>query len=183
MILTLLFLPETFSPILLSWRAKHLRDLTACSRFKSELDLQKTFRNRLQTALLRAFRMLTREPIVVLLGGPVVVEITQLVTSADRDVTPFGPANASPNGARALVEVLRAQGVDVKVATTLDDAVADAADPANTTLLLHDADLLLDADRLDGLDGVAASLVLVAPDTTPPLVRFAHVLPLNFCHW
>lgn len=74
LILTLLFLPETFSPILLSWRAKHLRDLTGCPRFQSELDLQKTFSARLKVALLRALHMITREPIVVLLGGWLVLE-------------------------------------------------------------------------------------------------------------
>lgn len=74
LILTLLFLPETFAPVLLSWRAKHLRDITGCERFKSELDLQKTFAQRLKTALLRALHMITREPIVVLLGGWLVLE-------------------------------------------------------------------------------------------------------------
>ena len=40
LILTLLFLPETFSPILLSWRATHLRHLTKCNRFKAEIEIQ-----------------------------------------------------------------------------------------------------------------------------------------------
>lgn len=74
LILTLLFLPETFAPILLSWRAKHLRDLTGRERFQSELDIQKTFVQRLKVALLRALHMVTGEPIVVLLGGWLVVE-------------------------------------------------------------------------------------------------------------
>lgn len=74
LILTLLFLPETFSPILLSWRAAHLRALTGSPRFKAELDLQDTLLKRFHTALLRAFHMLTREPVVVLLGSWLVVE-------------------------------------------------------------------------------------------------------------
>lgn len=74
LILTLLFLPETFSPILLSWRAKHLRDITGNPRFQSEMDLQKTFRQRFRTAMLRALHMITREPIVVLLGTWLVLE-------------------------------------------------------------------------------------------------------------
>ncbi|CAK3847358.1 efflux pump kojT [Lecanosticta acicola] len=74
LILTLLFLPETFSPILLTWRAKHLRDVTGDGRFLSEMDLQKTVVHRLKIALLRAFHMITREPIVLLLGGWLVLE-------------------------------------------------------------------------------------------------------------
>nr|POE46902.1 putative efflux pump kojt [Quercus suber] len=72
--LTLFFLPETFSPILLSWRAKHLRDLTGSNRFKAELELKDSLLKRLQTAFLRAFHMITREPTVMLLGGWLVGE-------------------------------------------------------------------------------------------------------------
>lgn len=74
LILTLLFLPETFAPILLSWRAKHLRDQTGSDRFQAELDLQKSLPNRLRIALLRALHMITREPIVLLLGSWLVLE-------------------------------------------------------------------------------------------------------------
>lgn len=74
LVLTLLFLPETFAPILLSWRAKHLRDLTGNQRFQSEMDLQRTIRHRLKIAFTRAFHMLTREPIVVFLGAWIVLE-------------------------------------------------------------------------------------------------------------
>ncbi|KAK5126147.1 hypothetical protein LTR85_011503 [Meristemomyces frigidus] len=74
LILTVLFLPETFAPILLSWRAAHLRALTGCDRFKAELDLQDTIRQRFKVALLRALHMITREPVVVLLGSWIVVE-------------------------------------------------------------------------------------------------------------
>lgn len=74
LVLTLLFLPETFAPMLLSWRAKHLRDITGCERFQSEMDLQRTFAQRLKTNLTRALHMITREPIVVLLGGWLVLE-------------------------------------------------------------------------------------------------------------
>lgn len=74
LILTLLFLPETFSPILLSWRAAHLRALTGSDRFKAELDLQDTILQRFKIALSRALHMITREPVVLLLGSWLVVE-------------------------------------------------------------------------------------------------------------
>lgn len=74
LLLTLFFLPETFSPILLSWRAKHLRELTGSSRFKAELELKDSLPKRLQTSFLRALHMITKEPAVMLLGGWLVVE-------------------------------------------------------------------------------------------------------------
>ena len=74
LILTLLFLPETFAPILLSWRAKLLRELTGCQRFQGEMETQKTFLERLKLNALRALHMVTREPIVALLGGWLVIE-------------------------------------------------------------------------------------------------------------
>ncbi|EME39391.1 hypothetical protein DOTSEDRAFT_91758 [Dothistroma septosporum NZE10] len=74
LVLTLLFLPETFSPILLSWRAKHLREVTGNQRFRAELESQHTVLKRFKVALLRALHMVTREPIVVLLGAWLVLE-------------------------------------------------------------------------------------------------------------
>lgn len=68
LILALLFLPETFAPILLKWKASHIRAVTGNDRYKAQLDLQKSVGTRLRTALLRALHMLTREPIVPLLG-------------------------------------------------------------------------------------------------------------------
>ncbi|KAI9825539.1 MAG: hypothetical protein M1819_000531 [Sarea resinae] len=74
LILTLFCLPETFSPILLSWKAAHLRRVTGDNRYKGELEFQDTLQQRFKVALARAFHMLTREPVVVLLGGWLVVE-------------------------------------------------------------------------------------------------------------
>lgn len=68
LLFTLLFLPETFSPILLHWKAEHLRRVTGDNRYVSEFDRQDSVFKRLRAALLRSFHMLTREPIVPLLG-------------------------------------------------------------------------------------------------------------------
>lgn len=61
-------MPETFAPVLLSWKAKHLRAATGNQNHVSYLDLQESFPKRLRTALRRAWHMLSREPIVVLMG-------------------------------------------------------------------------------------------------------------------
>lgn len=68
LLLTIFFLPETFAPILLSWKAKHLRQQTGNENYVSHLDLQASLVQRLKTALLRAWHMLVKEPIVILMG-------------------------------------------------------------------------------------------------------------------
>ena len=66
-LITILFLPETFAPILLKWKAEHLRRITGKPHI-SKLEQQRTFLSRLRAAFLRATHMFTREPIVILLG-------------------------------------------------------------------------------------------------------------------
>lgn len=65
---TLLLLPETFAPILLSWKASHIRQITGDPRHISELERQPSLLARVKAALQRALHMLTKEPIVPLLG-------------------------------------------------------------------------------------------------------------------
>jgi len=66
--LSLFFLPETFAPVLLSWKAAHLRTATGNINYVSYQNLQASLALRFKTALLRAWHMLVKEPIVVLLG-------------------------------------------------------------------------------------------------------------------
>lgn len=75
---------------------------------------------------------------------------------------PLGADNPAPAGAKALVEVLRQQGVEVESVSTLDDAVRGAGDGA--TVLLHDAIGLLDPTAVTELADSAERLVVVAPD-------------------
>lgn len=93
------------------------------------------------------------------------VVLYSLFASGGRDMRPFGAGNAGPSGGRALVEVLRSQGVDVRVATSIGQ-VEGAGTPANaTTLLVSDTDGLLDAERIERLRSVADTVVIVGPDT------------------
>ena len=79
--------------------------------------------------------------------------------AADR----LSPTSPAPSGAKALVEVLKQEGVAVTVATSLDEAAAASSDPQNTTLVLHDATGLLDADQLDDVGRLADRVVLIDP--------------------
>lgn len=69
LVLTLVFfcMPETFAPLLLRWKAEHLRKLTDDHRFRSELEIvESTLFTRLKVALTRPFLMAT-EPIIMLM--------------------------------------------------------------------------------------------------------------------
>ena len=64
----ILFLPETYAPILLKWKAAHLREITGDTRYVSELEVrQTTLADRLKNNIYRPFLLFVFEPIVVLL--------------------------------------------------------------------------------------------------------------------
>ncbi|PSR74029.1 major facilitator superfamily domain-containing protein [Coniella lustricola] len=64
-VLVCLLLPETYAPLLLRWKAQHLRAATGDDRFRAEHEIvASTLRSRLRVSMTRPFRMLT-EPIIV----------------------------------------------------------------------------------------------------------------------
>lgn len=67
--IVILFQPETFPPILLKWKAKHLRDLTGDQRYKAEIEIRSdTFLQRLGISLYRPFLLTLTEPIIILIA-------------------------------------------------------------------------------------------------------------------
>ncbi|PPH26301.1 DUF4350 domain-containing protein [Rathayibacter rathayi] len=93
------------------------------------------------------------------------------VAAPDLDVD-----SATPDGARALAQVLRDQGVDVVRADDLGSALAALSPGA--TLLVDDPDVALDETQYRRLARASAALVLVTPggaaiDALLPDVRFA----------
>ncbi|OJJ49062.1 hypothetical protein ASPZODRAFT_150016 [Penicilliopsis zonata CBS 506.65] len=67
--LILLFQPETYSPLLLRWKAKHLRTVTGDSRYHSPMDMQHAdLLPRIWGALDRQFRLTVHEPIILLIA-------------------------------------------------------------------------------------------------------------------
>jgi hypothetical protein len=106
----------------------------------------------------RRWRWLLLVAVVVALAAL----ITALTANASGDRRRLGPDNPAPNGSRALVQVLRHQGVDVQVANRSPQAVA--ATDGRSTLLVTDTELLgpRQLDRLLADD--VADLVLVEPD-------------------
>ncbi|MFT4219799.1 MAG: DUF4350 domain-containing protein, partial [Microbacterium sp.] len=74
----------------------------------------------------------------------------------------FDPDGAGPDGARALVQLLRQQGVEVEVARSLDSA--ERALGADTTLVLRSSAVFSDDAVLD-LVGRAGDVVLIDPSS------------------
>ncbi|CAG7925059.1 unnamed protein product [Penicillium olsonii] len=65
LILIILLLPETYSPILLYWKAKELRRLTGDDRYRSPLEFNKiSFWKRLRISLYRPILLFLTEPII-----------------------------------------------------------------------------------------------------------------------
>ncbi|PRH79598.1 DUF4350 domain-containing protein [Streptomyces solincola] len=80
------------------------------------------------------------------------------------------PRSADPDGSRATAELLTQRGVDLRVATRLDDALS--AGGPDTTLLVTDPDLLTDRQRTrlrDERDTTGGRLVLL--DAGPAATR------------
>lgn len=67
--LVVLFQPETYPPILLKWKAAHLRQVTGDNRYRADIEIrQQTFLHRLKRALYRPFLLTAREPIIILIA-------------------------------------------------------------------------------------------------------------------
>ncbi|WPH04826.1 Hypothetical protein R9X50_00772300 [Acrodontium crateriforme] len=82
--LVVLFQPETYPPILLKWKAKHLRDLTGDVRYRAEIEIrEQTFLHRLKVALYRPFILTSREPIVIAIALYLTVVYIVLFTFLD----------------------------------------------------------------------------------------------------
>lgn len=65
-----LFQPETFTPMLLKWKAHHIRKLTGDSRYHAPIEVNgMRFFGRLKISLCRPFVLSIREPIIILFSA------------------------------------------------------------------------------------------------------------------
>ncbi|KAK5110953.1 hypothetical protein LTR62_005491 [Meristemomyces frigidus] len=84
LILVFFFQPETYPPILLKWKAKHLRELTGDQRYRAEIEVrQEALTRRLLRALYRPILLTVREPIIILLALYLTVIYIVLFTFLD----------------------------------------------------------------------------------------------------
>jgi hypothetical protein len=84
-------MPETFTPILLKWKASHLRRITQDERYVAEVEIRAdSFGKRLIRALYRPFILTVREPIVMLFALYLTVVYIILFTFLDGYAYVFG---------------------------------------------------------------------------------------------
>jgi DHA1 family multidrug resistance protein-like MFS transporter len=72
-LLAVFCLPETYLPLLLDWKAKHLRRITGDDRFVSEHGSAGSFASRLRDKLPLTTKFFVTEPVVGVLGGYLVL--------------------------------------------------------------------------------------------------------------
>ncbi|KAL1857311.1 hypothetical protein Plec18167_004785 [Paecilomyces lecythidis] len=107
-----LFQPETYEPILLRWKAHHLRKMTGDHRYvaPSEVDGH-TFRKRMATALSRPFAMLIQEPVIMLWTAYLTVIYIMLFGFLDGYSFVFGDTYRLSPGLTGLIFVGMAIGL------------------------------------------------------------------------
>jgi len=66
---TILFQPESYAPVLLVWKAKHVREITGDIRYKAEVEInQASLLHRFRLAMFRPFVLLATEPILLFIA-------------------------------------------------------------------------------------------------------------------
>ncbi len=79
-----MFQPETFAPILLTWKAGHLRNITGDDRYRGPVEVrQESLTVRLKRALYRPFLLTFQEPIIMLVALYLTVIYIVLFTFLD----------------------------------------------------------------------------------------------------
>ena len=129
-------------------------------RFRQEDPDQETLTPTVRRAARRALFWIA-VGIVVLL---VTILLIALGRSGDAQGIPLAADNPAPEGAMALAEVLRQQGVDVIETDSMADTEAALRGKTfDTTVLLWDVDLLLDTGQHHRLLQATANLVVLDP--------------------
>lgn len=73
LVVMLLFLPETYAPVILGWKAKAMRDATGNPQYRGPLDVQ-------QSSLVRNIAEALYRPILILLTEPIISVLTAYLT-------------------------------------------------------------------------------------------------------
>jgi hypothetical protein len=93
----------------------------------------------------------------------VIVLIGVLASGNTANIDRLAADNPGPAGAQALVEVLRQQGVDVTVTSSLAESRRAIDDPATTTVFFWDRDVMLDDEQSAEAARLADTVVLLDP--------------------
>lgn len=81
LVLVVLFLPETYSPVLLYWKAEQLRRITGDDRYRAPLEFKRiSLSRRMGHALYRPILLFWTEPIIMIFAGYLAVIFVILYT-------------------------------------------------------------------------------------------------------
>lgn len=116
LVFVLLIQPETYSPLLLQWRAKHLRDLTGDNRYQAEHASASSLGSRLLNNLPRPFTMVWTEPIIMVFSFYLVLLYFVLFTFLNGYPFIFGKVYGISNGLTFVIWVAMIPGVVVATA-------------------------------------------------------------------
>lgn len=108
----------------------------------------------------RRYRWLLAVAAVVAVGG-----LAQILPAPSTSTVALAPDNPRDDGARAVAEVLREQGVSIRYVRTTGEALA-AAGPGST--LLVTSDWFLSSEQVEAVAGTEANLVLLDPSSLLP---------------
>jgi hypothetical protein len=111
-VLVLLFQPETYSPLLLKWKGKQLRQQTGDSRFRSAMEMEKvSLSSRIGGAMKRQFLITFHEPIILLISLYMTVLYIVLFTFFDGYTYIFTDVHGLSQGLTNIVWVAMYVGI------------------------------------------------------------------------
>lgn len=106
----------------------------------------------------------------------IVVALVGLLASTPNTARDFlDPNNAAPEGAKALVEVLRSHGVVIATTASLTATEQAIDSPTATTLVVFDRDYLLTAEQRRTAFGLADHVVIIDPGFDDLTIVAPHV--------
>lgn len=112
LVLIIIFQPETYSPLLLKWKGKQLRQMTGDPRFRSEMDMEKiSLWNRIGGAMKRQFLITIHEPIILLISLYMTVLYIVLFTFFDGYTYIFSDVHGLSQGMTNIVWVAMYVGI------------------------------------------------------------------------
>lgn len=108
----ILFQPETYSPLLLKWKARQLRLRTGDKRFHAEMELEKTaLLSRMAGACFRQFQLTMHEPIILLISLYMTIIYIVLFTFFDGYEYIFTDVHGLSQGLTNIVWVAMYSGI------------------------------------------------------------------------
>lgn len=101
---------------------------------------------------------------VLVVGAAIALAVQLSLATSSSD--PMGANNPAPQGGQALARVLAQHGVEVKTASTLQQARRAASIRDDTTVMLSDPNGLLNTDQLQEVLAQGSDVVVIGPNFT-----------------